>query len=305
MKKRLFISTGYYSTLIAAVIAKSQSGSYYEDYLLITIDRQSIDANRLWALRLHNWFGVDFIDHEHFYIDEINYNHVIENFDEVYSPFPEMYLVVSSAFPAQKYHYYEEGLTSYLQFSNKQFIPNDNFYCLHPYIFNNFSGLISLPVQVDSIKAVLKNLNMCYKTPSIEGNNNVVVIGHGGFPDETKNTLVHDEYVKVIKDFSKQGFNIILLGHTRFPVDKKLLETLDSSYDVNFEYIEHDSPISDLFLFENANKIKFIVGIYSTLLVNAQALYDIKAISFDSNALSQRQILLKNVQSRLLNQSGL
>ncbi|MDU6442491.1 MAG: polysialyltransferase family glycosyltransferase [Pantoea sp.] len=302
MKKRLFISTGFYSTLLASVIA-GENDLHYEDYLLITIDRQSVDSNRLWANRLHRWKGIDFVGHEDFYAQKINYRHNVNSFDIVFSPFPEMFLTVSFAFSSEKYQYYEEGLTSYYQFYNDQFLPGDFYFCLHPYIYNQKYELNSLPIKINKIIEKIEVISRCYRVPLIEGDNNVVIIGHGGFPDENHNLLMIEEYFNIIKDFSTKGFNVILLGHTRFSVDEKLLDYLKCSNEINFKYIEHDSPISDVFLFKNAKNIKILSGVYSTLLVNAKDLYGIEVQPFDSATLSERQFKLKEIQSLLLNEN--
>ncbi|MDU5472099.1 polysialyltransferase family glycosyltransferase [Pantoea sp.] len=300
MKRRLFISTGFYSTLLASVIA-SEDNLQYEDYLLITIDRQSVDSNRLWANRLHRWKDIDFINHEDFYASKINYTHSVNFFDVVFSPFPEMFLTITSAFPSENYSYYEEGLTSYYQFYNDQFLSGDFYFCLHPYIYNQKYELNSLPVKISKVIEKLEVISRCYRVPLIEGNNNVVIIGHGGFPDENHNLLMIEEYFNVIKNFSKKGYNVILLGHTRFSVDENLLHYLRSSNEINFKYIEHDSPTSDVFLLKNAKNIKILSGVYSTLLVNAKDLYGIEVEPFDSATLSERQYKLKEIQSLLLN----
>ncbi|MBS0906679.1 hypothetical protein JK229_16280 [Pantoea dispersa] len=301
MKKRLFISTGYYSTLMASVISSELHSASYEDHILITIDRQPVASNRLWANRLHAWESVSFVSHEEYYSETINYEHTIDFFDEVYSPFPEMLLTVASAFKANNYFFYEEGLTSYLQFENNQYNDGAKYFCLHPHMFNEKSNLISLPINISKVLEKLIKIDTCYKTPILKGNNNVIVIGHGGFPDENKNELINNEYIEVVQDLSKKGYNVILLGHTRFPVSTVLLEKLNRSNDVNFQYIEHNSPISDLFLLKNAKNIKFISGIYSTLLVNAVLFFGFKALPFESETLSERQQSLKKIQSRLLN----
>lgn len=298
VKKKLFISTGFYSTLIASVLAQSRSDG--NDHLIITIDRQSVESNTLWAHRLHGWKSVISIDHEDYYIEKINYKHSVDFFDEVYSPFPEMLTVISNAFPADQYIFYEEGLTSYLQFCTNKYISKAKFHCIHPFIFNQSPELISLPVSIKTVLEKLKSVENCYKIPEIKGENNVVVIGHGGFPDENKNEILIGEYLETIKEFSQKGMNVILLGHTRFPVSELLLDTLIKSNDVNFKYIENDAPLSDLFLLKNLGKIRCISGIYSTLLVNAKCLFGLEVFSFDSMALSDRQLLLKDVQSQLI-----
>jgi hypothetical protein len=297
--KRLFISTGFYSTLIASVVAE-MSEEIYEDHLLITMDRQSSNSNVLWAHRLHSWKTVETIDHTDYYIERINYRHSIDWFDEVYSPFPEMILVITEAFPSKKYSFYEEGLTSYLQFLEGSYDENFKFYCLHPHVFNDLDSLISLPISIPKTREKLRSLDRCYRVPLIENNNNIIVIGQGGFPDENKNSLIRGEYVKFIKEQSRLGFNIILLGHTRLPADKKLIDELENSVETNFTYIEHAAPISDLFILKNIQKIRVIAGVYSTLLVNSETVCGIPAVVFDSGYLSERQVKLRAVQSLLM-----
>ncbi|MBD9658337.1 polysialyltransferase family glycosyltransferase [Pantoea sp. PNT03] len=300
MKKRLFISTGFYSSLLASVLAESSCGEIYENHLLITIDRQNIESNKIWAFRLHHWESIDFVGHEQYYNEKIDYHHNIPFFDEVFSPFPEMLLTVTSAFPADRHFFYEEGLTSYYQFLNKQYLPEAKFFCLHPFIYNDFHDLISIPISIEKVRDKLQCLVRCYIPPSLEGTNNVVIIGHGGFPDENSNRIIRDEYIDIIKRKSKQGYNVVLLAHTRYPIDDELLNRLKYDLSINFNFIYSDAPISDLFLIKNSHKIKYIAGIYSTLLVNSKVICGINTFIFDSAALSERQRALFEVQSCLL-----
>ncbi len=301
MKKRLFISTGFYSTLLAATIAESSSFPFYENYLLITLDRQSAEHNRLWAYRLNaNWASVDTTEHTDYYVGDIKFKYNIVEFDEVISPFPSMYGAVAQAFPSKKYKYYEEGLTSYQQFLDRSYKDDDIFYSLHPRIFNDTDNLFSVPINVKTVMQKLKLASQCYNTPTLTGNNNVILIGTGGFPEEEKNLAMQHEFSRVIADLSTKGYNVILLDHTRVPVDENTFKIIKNNPRFNVSKISITSPLSDLFLLKNKNKIKFIVGVYSTLLINSKVLFDIESYSMNSDYLSERQLKLVEIQKLIV-----
>jgi hypothetical protein len=301
MKKRLFISTGFYSTLLAATIAESSCFPFYENHLLITLDRQSAEHNRLWAYRLNaNWATVDTTDHTDYYVGDIKFKYNIVEFDEVISPFPSMHGAVAQAFPAKKYKYYEEGLTSYKQCLDRHYNDDDIFYSLHPHIFNDNENLLSVPINAQCVLKMLEIASQCYITPTLSGKNNVILIGTGGFPEEEKNAAMQDEFLSVIADLSSKGYKIILLDHTRVPVDENTFNIIKSNPRFNVIKISITSPLSDLFLLHNKDNIKFIVGIYSTLLLNSKLLFDIPSYSLNCDFLGERQLSLANIQNSVI-----
>jgi hypothetical protein len=301
MIKRLFISTGFYSSLLASALVDDSTQSYYENHLLITLDRQSPEHNKLWAYRLFaNWSSVNTIDHNDYYVGSIRFNHPIEFFDEVISPFPEMEYAVSQAFRARKYSYYEEGLTSYRQFLDGTHQNDDFFFCLHPYLFKDNYNFFSLPISKRKVVQKIELVSQCYQTPDLSGDNNVVLIGNGSFPEEEKNIAMRQEYLRVISDLSMKGYNIILLDHTRVPVDAELMNLLDNNLHYNVKKLTISSPLSDVFLNNNKANIKFIIGLYSTLLLNSKMLFGIDSYSMNVDFLSDRQINLAEIQNLVI-----
>ena len=300
-KKRLFISTGFYSTLLAAALADSALSGEYDNHLLITLDRQSSGQNILWAWRLFDrWASVDTIDHTHYYVGDIQYEHSVSHFDEVCSPFPVMRGAVSKAFNASKYTFYEEGLTSYQHFLEQQYEQNDFFYSLHPYLFTGCPGLLSLPLPVAKVKEKLQLASQCYPTPVLTGDNNVIMVVTGGFPDELKENAIRNEYLRVIAELSSQGLQVCLLQHTRVQIDEILLAELKNSYLYNVEFININAPITDIFLCNNSHRIKFLVGICSTLLVNSELLFNLKSFSMEADFLNERQQTLAKIQNTMI-----
>jgi len=297
-KKRLFISTGFYSTLLAAVLAERASSDNYDNYLLITLDRQSPEQNMLWAWRLYDaWAAVDTIDHTKYYVGDIQFQHPIGYFDEVCSPFPVMRGAVAKAFNAAKYSFYEEGLTSYQHFLDRQYCDGDFFYSLHPYLFTECSGLLSLPLPAAKVRDKLVLAQQCYKIPNLSGDNNVIMVATGGFPDELQNIAMRNEYLTCIKRLNSQGFRVCILQHTRVGIEQELLNEIKHNPRYDIELITLNAPLSDLFILKNRERIKFLVGICSTLLINSSLLYNLNAFSMKANFLNERQSALAAIQN--------
>lgn len=109
-RRRLFISTGFYATAIAATLA-SQDQYLYENYLLITIDRQDAQANIRWAHQMNDsWQAALTIGHVEFYEVNANLSNPFHaDFDDVYSAHFLTHSLLRRVFPATRYFFYEEG----------------------------------------------------------------------------------------------------------------------------------------------------------------------------------------------------
>ncbi|WP_213989747.1 polysialyltransferase family glycosyltransferase [Sodalis sp. dw_96] len=297
MKERLFVSTGYYSTLLAAALVM-QSESGYRNHLLVTLDRQSREENTRWAYRMYpNWASVNVISHEEYYVDGIHFKPDVEEFYEVVTPFFEMLALIKDTFKSRHYNLYEEGLTSYSQFLKKGCEYKGIFYCLHPHLLNNVKNLLSVPIPASAVKFLLEKASQCYLCPSLRGNKNIIFIGHGGFPNENDNNLIAQEIHAMMSRMSFLGYKILMTKHTRIDSSVTFAENLYNDKSLNLEFIDVNIPLTDILLLKNIEKISFIFGVCSTLLINSELLHNIKAYSIDSALMGDRQNDLIKIQN--------
>lgn len=176
--RRLFISTGFFATAMAASIVRQQ-GRTFDDYLLVTLDRQSAEDNCRWAFQLNDdWAAVRTIGHGQYYertetCTALPFSDL--RFDEVYSPFVEMAEFVQRTFIAQQHHFYEEGLTSYLQ--AMRLAPSDThsrFFALAAALMRR-ADIRTVPIDREEFGRVLRRASQCYRIPRFSDRRNVVI----------------------------------------------------------------------------------------------------------------------------------
>lgn len=288
--KKLFISTGYFGTLIASTLAKRFHNS--ENYLLITLDRQDKESNIKWANVLNpNWSKIDIINHKDYYeIDEINFNHIWKNifFDEVYSNHIENLTLVKKFFYHKKIHVYEEGLATYYAYNKKI---NEKFY--NKVFFLNKELLISLSEKVVLINPnefldILNSAIKYYPIKTLQNKNNVVYLMPGLQPYENNEHYFNFHYKKILEIKNKK-YNVYVSLHPR----------------VNIDFPDHinvikNIPIVDMFLIKNKSNISYIYSQYSTLTTYSEILYEINPIIIETDVKNKYQKELKRVQDLYL-----
>lgn len=300
--KRLFISTGFFATAMAATIACQQSRKF-DDYLLVTIDRQSKAGNRQWAHQLGNeWIDVQTADHEQYY-DGIEAPLALPfagmQFDEVYSPFIEMAEFVEQAFAARRYHFYEEGLTSYLQ--ALRFAPpreDSRFFALAPTAIRRASVSTS-PIDSTVFLQVMQRATQCYRIPRFTGRRNVIVVTSGAPPAECPNPLAMlDPYNELAASLLAKGYTIWVKGHPRVPLKEAFPQSKLAQMGVRL--LETDAPLIETVIACNPQSIAAIVSVYSSILVHAFALFGIPAFSLHAEQVSAGQTWWKGVQDAIV-----
>lgn len=133
-RDQLFISTGFYSTLMASAIASKGS---YNSYLLITLDRQSADSNIEWAKLVYpEWKGIEIIAHADYYDLRPKYiKHKWKNryFLRIFSNHPNLINHIDNIFYTLQNKIYDEGLTTL-----NEFLENPIYIDLDLYTVNTF-----------------------------------------------------------------------------------------------------------------------------------------------------------------------
>lgn len=301
-KRRLFISTGYFATTMAATIA-GQQNRQFDDYLLITLDRQSDSENRQWAYQLRDeWVDVQTVSHKDYYertetSPELPFAGV--EFEEVYSPFINMAGFVQQHFPARRHEFYEEGLTSYLQ--ALQFAPpdaNSRFFALAPTALRH-TNVVSAPIDYTEFAKVLRRSAQCCRIPRLCGERNVIIVASGAPPDAGLPSLATlDPYNELTAVLVHKGYTVWVKDHPRVPL--KNVFAASKLAQLGAQLLETDAPLLETFISTNGSSIAAIVSVYSSILVHSYGLFGIPAFSLRSEPISLTQQRWKDVQDAIV-----
>jgi hypothetical protein len=294
--KRLFISTGYFATAVAATLA-SQQGSGTDDYLLITIDRQAAEGNTRWAYQMHDrWASVRTVAHDEYYENNTGFSNPFNcNFDEVYSSHFHMAGFVRRRFPASRYSFFEEGLTTYSQALNVRVQDNNTrFYALSPKILRAAS-IVSQPVDVKLLTQLLEKSINCYSVPIFENPRNIVMLAMGlppHFSGSRSNSFEACE--PAAKMLRAAGFDVWLKPHPRAPIDD--LFGGSSLAAAGVRLLETDAPLIEPVILANRQTISAVVSVYSSFLVHSYPLFGIPAFTIRSPLIDGGQAAWKSLQ---------
>ncbi|MBU9680240.1 alpha-2,8-polysialyltransferase family protein [Burkholderia multivorans] len=281
--KRLFISTGFFATAMAACIA-ANLGSEYDNYLLVTLDRQDDRLNREWAYSAYDkWVDVAFVSHTDYYVrtdSSPTLPFTSLEFDAVFSPFPRMHEFVAEHYQATDYRYYDEGLASCLELIESDTAhENRRFYSLSPFVVRHGPG-IAVPVDAGTFREICLRNSILYRIPLFENDRNVVVIvagiprNLGGDPAET---LV--PYDRLVEALVAKGIDVWIKPHPRVAIEDVFAGSNLAS--LGAKLLETDSPLIECILARNSGKVSAIVSTYSSALMHAMTVFDVPAFSVD------------------------
>lgn len=296
--KRLFISTGFFATTLAATIVRQQNRRF-DDYLLVTIDRQTEDGNRQWAYQTHDdWIDVQTVDHVQYY-ERTDTSPPLPfdgmEFDEVFSPFIEMAEFVRQAFLAHRYHFYEEGLTSYLQ--AMRFTPPDTssrFFALTPTVVQN-ANVSASPIDLTVYEHVLRRSAQCYRIPRFDGRLNIIIVVSGAPREEWKQSLaLLDPYNELVESLLSSGYTVWVKEHPRVPLKDVFCGSKLAQ--LGARLLETNAPLLETVIACNKDSIAAIVSVYSSILVSAFTLFNIPAFSLRAQVAYVGQAWWKNIQ---------
>ncbi|MFD1557820.1 polysialyltransferase family glycosyltransferase [Paraburkholderia silviterrae] len=300
--KRLFISTGYFATTMAATIS-GQQHRQFDDYLLITLDRQSAAANRQWAYQLKDeWASVQTVSHEDYYerteaSPELPFAGI--EFEEIYSPFIEMAGFVEQHFAAGRHQFYEEGLTSYLQ--ALRFAPpdeNSRFFALAPTALRQ-ANVVSAPIDYTVFAQVLRRSAQCYRIPRLSGERNVIIVTSGAPPNESADPLtVLDPYNELAATLLSKGYTVWVKDHPRVPLKDIFATSILAQ--LGAQLLETDAPLLETVISCNRASIAAIVSVYSSILVHSFWLFGIPAFSLRTEPIGITQQWWKDVQDAIV-----
>jgi|GEM_PF-1118401 len=294
--KRLFISTGYFATAIAATLA-SQQGSATDDYLLITIDRQGAEGNTRWAYQMYDrWASVRTVGHDEYYENNAGFSNPFNcHFDEVYSSHFHMAGFVGQKFPASRYSFYEEGLTTYSQALNVRVQDNNTrFYALSPKILRTAS-IVSQPIDVKLLTRLLEKTINCYNIPIFENPRNIVMLAMG-FPPHISGNRSHsfEACEPAAKMLRAAGFDVWLKPHPRAPIDDLFGNSSLAAAGVRL--LETDAPLIEPVILANRQTISAVVSVYSSFLLHSYPLFGIPAFTIRSPVIDRMQAAWKSLQ---------
>jgi hypothetical protein len=294
--KRLFISTGYFATAVAATLA-SQQGTATDDYLLITIDRQAAEGNTQWAYQMSDrWAAVHTVGHHEYYENNAGFSNPFNcNFDEVYSSHFHMAGFVRHKFPASRYAFYEEGLSTYSQALNVRVQDNNTrFYALSPKIARAAS-IVSQPVDVKLLTQLLEKSINCYSIPIFEKPHNIVMLAMGIPPNIAASRSHSFEACEpAAKMLRAAGFDVWLKPHPRAPIDDLFGNSSLAAAGVRL--LETDAPLIEPVILANRQAISAVVSVYSSFLVHSYPLFDIPAFRIRSPVMDRMQAIWKSLQ---------
>lgn len=300
--KRLFISTGCFATAMAATIT-TQQRRQYDDYLLVVLDRQSTEDNRRWAWQAHDeWVQVACIGHVDYYERSAESSPLPFSdlaFDEVYSPFTEMSDFVASNFRAARHHFYEEGLTSYLQalrFPNTN--PESHFFTLAPSAVRE-SSMVSSPIDYATFVRVLERTAQCYRIPLFEHPRTVILVATGLPPNfDGPLEACIEPYNELAETLCAKGYTVWVKEHPRVPLSDVYADSRLARLGVRL--LETDAPLLESVLIRNRTSISAIVSVYSSVLVHSHALFGIPAFSMRAPTPDMKQEWWKGLQDRIV-----
>ncbi|WLE60157.1 hypothetical protein GIY62_05720 [Burkholderia plantarii] len=303
--RRLFISTGFFATAMAAAIVRQQ-GRVFDDYLLVTLDRQSGEDNCRWAFQLNDdWAAVRTVGHSEYYERTETCASLLFSdlrFDEVYSPFVEMAEFVQRTFVARRHHFYEEGLTSYLQAMRLRSPDrHSRFFALSAALMPH-TDIGTSPIDREEFGRVLRRGAQCYRIPSFFDRRNVVIAA-GGVPlgESEHPHAMFDPYDELAGKLIEKGYVVWLKGHPRRP-----REALQGAFQTSrlaqrgVRLLESDAPLLEIVLACNPHSIAAIVSVYSSVLVHAFTLFGIPAFSLHAGPVSASSARWKNIQDAIV-----
>lgn len=294
--KRLFISTGYFASAMAATIARQQE-TPADNYLLIIIDRQAETGNRRWAHQVNeSWCEIRTTGHMGYFED----NHGFRNpfgvdFDEVYSSHFHIHDFIVSKFPARKYSYYEEGLTTYFQAHG---FPSENenirFHALAPRLMTG-ADIFTVPIDAELFRETLARTAACYNVPYFEGDRNVVLLGHGLPPNIAKERAGTLEYFEPLtRALGSAGFNVWFRPHPRVATDDIFPRSGLAA--AGARLLDTDCPLIESVILQNRTQIAAVVSVYSSLLVHSLPLFGIPAFTIPGRLQDNHQQDWKRLQ---------
>lgn len=292
--KRLFISTGYFATTVAATIGSHRSANS-EDHLLIVIDRQDAEGNKRWAYHMFDrWESVCIITHDQYYEDRSNFrNSFGVDFEEVYSPHLTMAGHVKEKFPARRYFFYEEGITSYAH-ARELRSEGIRFYALAPKLLRS-SSVLSSPVDVAVLTQKLEASVNCYEIPRLDDARNVILLAAGLPPDYSgsQNDSL-SACAPAAEALVAAGFKVWLRPHPRVDVSRVFASSSMAAAGVRL--LETDSPLIEPVILRNRDRVSAVVSVYSSYLIHSYPLFGIPAFSLPGRMLDEQQARWKTIQ---------
>lgn len=300
--KRLFISTGYFATAMAACITTQQDPDY-DNYLLITLDREDARSNTQWAYSVYDgWAGVVTVPHTDYYErtdDSPELPFALYEFDVVFSPFPRMQTFVEQHFRAADYRHYEEGLASYLELLNAD--PANvktRFYALSPTIVRDAPG-IPVPIDAETFKTICVRNATSYRIPLLKSSRNVILIA-AGLPRDVQADPIETlaPYNSLVRALVDKHFDVWIKPHPRVAVETVFAQSELAR--LGAKLLETDAPLIECVLARNQDKIAAIASAYSSTLMHALNVFDIPAFTVDLPPSDANRYMWKHLQDAAL-----
>lgn len=272
----IFISTGYYSTLMAACLVE-QLG-LKSNVLIIENNKQNYQSN----IELAEKLGV--FDKIHYFQIYSSARHLIKLYpciNNCFLPYFE-YKYWSWYSKAKEINFYDEGSSSYcnskIYQGNKQVREAPHYFltCKYSYDIKN-SHLINKEI-------FLKNLQKTLLSQDTLLPNSIVFLSNLHiFNDDTKdkNLAIYSKIILLI--IQKLNLNVYYKAHPREnSCYDKLKDLLPKEYRNRFYLLETINPTIDYIFLNNKANIKFIIGDFSTALINSYEVFSIPSFAIKS-----------------------
>ncbi len=301
MKRLLFISTGYFSTLSFAVLLNSTHKKSFKNckiYLLIILfkeDSSSKDAiihakkQVEFAKNCYkNWFAIDVILEENFPLsvyDTADCSRIV--LDNLFGDLGVTQLKFHSLFVTscnligkinqhmafKKFYLVDEGIGTYFQVINNYTQHKiDGFFAFFSQnLLATSLNNVHYKLSIKALRSILYKLNKIYKTPSVEEKTFIIAISSFYFIKQEKPLLLQ-EYFTCIQNL-KEEYNCLIACHPRN--DIKEIRTKAGELFDNLAMIPQHVPILDMFIFKNKRNILGIASMNSSVLFTAKFIYNI------------------------------
>ncbi|AYC99680.1 polysialyltransferase family glycosyltransferase [Neorhizobium sp. NCHU2750] len=296
-RQRLFISTGYFATAVAATVLQ-QLDDDYDNHLLIVLDRQDPLINRRWAYQMFsNWASVRTATHVEYYVNKAEFQNPFGiDFNEVYSPDITVINFVRAKFKAERYHFFEEGLSTYDHIKRLTVDwPDVLTYLLLPEVVR---GHRATPIAIDPVRfrETIGKAGRYYRMPTFEKPRNVILLATGvpvyAADKRHQSFAFFDEAVAQLKAEGYQ--DIWLKPHPRVEIRDIYPSSNLAAQGVRL--LESDVPLVEAIVEQNRDRIDLIISLYSSFSVYSEPLFGIRSRRVEGAMIDAYQRDLKSIQ---------
>ncbi|MDR0485052.1 MAG: alpha-2,8-polysialyltransferase family protein [Alphaproteobacteria bacterium] len=284
MRKNLFISTGYFSTLTAGLVAFCLPQQKRKNYLVIIVSKefswnneiqQEINNQIFFAKKVAKWHKIIAIKEEDFPLSTYNYNNYNDiivkslgtnNFFEVYVSSLNIADKLNRIISFKRISIIDEGIGTYLQI--KEYGDLSKFHTFYNFLPVALASknIHNVSIPKNLLYKKLHKLNKIYKTPSINFKTYIIAISSFYFIKNEKKQLIHT-YKEYINNLSQKNIEVKIKLHPR--------NSLDDFIDFKDKILDTNLPLLDMYLLKNKKYIEGLYSMGSSILFMSKYIYKI------------------------------